>query len=111
MTTSVLYEIAETLQAARLKLPIDLTLDFTDLIATVSEFVPIRGLDRGCRDEDDDRLVETAVNGRAAFLVTRDRDILADPHVVAELAKRHCNVVTVDEFAMMLPYSEPEPLG
>lgn len=70
VTTSVLYEIAETLQAPRLGLPIEFAIDFVDVVATLSEFVPIRGLDMGCRDEDDDRLVETAINGRAFSLVT-----------------------------------------
>jgi putative PIN family toxin of toxin-antitoxin system len=73
MTTLVLYEVSEKLQTPRLRLPIDFSIDFVDVVATLSEFVPIRGLDMGCRDEDDDRLVETAINGRASVLVTRDK--------------------------------------
>jgi hypothetical protein len=62
MTPSVLYEIAEKLQTPRLGLPIDLRIDFVDLVGTLSEFVPTRRLDIGCRDEDNDRLVETGAN-------------------------------------------------
>ncbi len=106
MTTPVLYEIAEKLQTPRLKLPIDFAIDFVDVIAALSEFVPIRGLDMGCRDEDDDRLVETAINGRATVFVTRDKDILDDTHIVAELERRGCTVMDVDSFAATLSRSE-----
>ncbi len=106
MTTSVLYEIAEKLQTPRLGLPIDFTIDFVDIVATFSEFVPTRGLDMGCRDEDDDRLVETAINGRAYALVTRDKDLLDDALIVRELKKRGCAVMPIGAFASFLNANE-----
>ena len=30
----------------------------------------------GCRDPDDDKLLETALIGDAAYLITRDQDLL-----------------------------------
>ena len=35
------------------------------------------GVDRGCRDSDDDKLLETALMGEADCLITGDRDLLA----------------------------------
>ena len=109
-TTTLWYEIAEKLQSPRLGLPIDFTLDFVDALAAMSEFVPIRGLDMGCRDDDDDRLVETAINGRADALVTRDKDILDDQHITAELAKRGCSVMGVEGLRTLLNREHAHPV-
>ena len=43
----------------------------------VSEWVSISGATLGCRDPDDDKLLETALLGEADCLVTGDRDLLA----------------------------------
>ena len=40
----------------------------------------------------------TAINGRADALVTRDKDLLDDEHIAAELAKRGCAVMRVEGF-------------
>ena len=42
----------------------------------VSERVSITGARMGCRDPDDDTLLETAMMGEAGCLVTGDRDLL-----------------------------------
>ena len=42
----------------------------------VSERVSITGARMGCRDPDDDKLLETAMMGEAGCLVTGDRDLL-----------------------------------
>jgi putative PIN family toxin of toxin-antitoxin system len=108
-TTTLIYELAETIQVPRLALPVDFTFDFVDVVAAMSEFVPIRGLDMGCRDEDDDRLVETAVNGHAHALVSRDKDILEDDLIRRELEKRGCRVMSTDALAEWLRSSQPSP--
>lgn len=46
------------------------------LLEPVSEWVSIAGVKLGCRDPDDDRLLETALMGEADCLVTGDRDLL-----------------------------------
>ncbi|MYF08683.1 MAG: putative toxin-antitoxin system toxin component, PIN family [Rhodospirillaceae bacterium] len=43
----------------------------------VSERVAIVGAKLGCRDPDDDKLLETALMGNADCLVTGDGDLLA----------------------------------
>ncbi len=46
-------------------------------LESVSEWVSITGAKLGCRDPDDDKLLETALLGEANCLVTGDRDLLA----------------------------------
>ena len=45
-------------------------------LEAVSEWVPIVGAKLGCRDPDDDKLLETALMGAADCLATGDRDLL-----------------------------------
>ena len=45
-------------------------------LKTVSAWVSITGAKMGCRDPDDDMLLETALLGDADCLVTGDRDLL-----------------------------------
>ena len=45
-------------------------------LEAVSEWVWIAGAKLGCRDPDDDKLLETALMGEADCLVTVDRDLL-----------------------------------
>ena len=46
-------------------------------LVVVSEWVSITGAKLGCRDPDDDKLLETALVGEADCLITGDRDLLA----------------------------------
>ncbi|WP_419947752.1 putative toxin-antitoxin system toxin component, PIN family [Candidatus Palauibacter sp.] len=50
---------------------------FVGLLAAVAEWVPIAGARLGCRDPADDKILETALMGRADHLVTGDADLLA----------------------------------
>ena len=45
-------------------------------LEAVAEWVSIVGARMGCRDQGDDKLLETALMGRAGCLVTGDRDLL-----------------------------------
>ena len=45
-------------------------------LVVVSERVSITGAKLGCRDRDDDKLLETALMGEADCLITGDRDLL-----------------------------------
>ena len=46
-------------------------------LEAVSEWVAIAGAKLGCRDPDDDKLLETTLMGNADCLVTGDGDLLA----------------------------------
>ncbi len=50
---------------------------FVALAAAVADWVPIAGASLGCRDPTDDKILETALMGRADHLVTGDGDLLA----------------------------------
>lgn len=45
-------------------------------LQAVSEWISITGAKLGCRDPDDDKILETALMGDADLLVTGDRDLL-----------------------------------
>lgn len=49
---------------------------FLAQLDAVSEWVAITGARMGCRDPDDDKLLETAMTGDADCLITGDRDPL-----------------------------------
>ncbi|MCY4060492.1 MAG: putative toxin-antitoxin system toxin component, PIN family [Gammaproteobacteria bacterium] len=49
---------------------------FLAQLTMVAEWVSIAGSKLGCRDPDDDKLLETALAGDADCLVTGDRDLL-----------------------------------
>ena len=50
---------------------------FAAQLRAVSEFVPIAGARLGCRDPDDDKVLETALMEDASCIVTGDHDLLA----------------------------------
>ncbi len=50
---------------------------FVALLAAVAEWVPIAGARLGCRDPTVDKILETALMGRADHLVTGDGNLLA----------------------------------
>ena len=49
---------------------------FLAQLEAVSEWVSITGAKLGCRDPEDDKILETALMGEADCLVTGDRDLL-----------------------------------
>ena len=49
---------------------------FLELLVRESEFVEITESVQVCRDPKDDRILELAVNGGAAYIVTGDADLL-----------------------------------
>lgn len=46
-------------------------------IASISELVPLTGRNFNLRDQDDNRVLETAVVGNCNYLVTGDKDLLS----------------------------------
>jgi putative PIN family toxin of toxin-antitoxin system len=50
---------------------------FLGQLGAVAELVPIIQLVRECRDPNDDKFLEVALNGRADVIVTGDEDLLA----------------------------------
>lgn len=95
----LLFELAATLQKPRLATKYRLSeadaVEFMELVGSMAtEIVPIRALDFGVRDPKDSKVVETAYNSRAKFIVARDRDF-DDESVRRMLEKRGIRVVDV----------------
>jgi putative PIN family toxin of toxin-antitoxin system len=81
---------------------------FADAIAGMSTFVDVYNVPMGCRDPDDDKVIETAMNANADFVVSNDADVHA-PSAQYAIAKtgigirsRPIRVVTLDEFVAEL---------
>lgn len=68
------------------------------LLRERAEVVSVSGALHLCRDPDDDMVIETALNGRADALVTRDDDLKGASEVAAALAERGVAVLTVRLF-------------
>jgi uncharacterized protein len=97
----LLAEVAEVLTRPRFARRYGITAaDAHDLVALLrerGELVSVTGDVRLCRDPDDDVVIETALNGGADALVTRDDD-LKGPDMTAILAERVIAVLTVRRF-------------
>ncbi|MBI4491171.1 MAG: putative toxin-antitoxin system toxin component, PIN family [Chloroflexi bacterium] len=79
--------------------------DVSDLVGLLREradVVTVTGAVPLCRDPSDDMLIETALNGRADTLVTRDDDLKGAPDVAAILGERGVAVLTVRRFLAAL---------
>ncbi len=75
--------------------------DIAELVALLVEkanIVEVSGSVRLCRDPDDDVVLETAVNGQADVIVSRDEDLSRDLDLVALLEERGIRVLTVRHF-------------
>lgn len=75
---------------------------FVQEIASAASFVSVSGSIKLCRDPDDDLVLETAVVGRASYLVSRDEDVTRDRAVMNQLERRGVRVVTVSQFLAIL---------
>ncbi len=64
--------------------------------------VEVTGTLRLCRDPTDNMVVETAVNGQADALVSRDDDLKGAADLIANLEQRGIAVLTVRRFLAAL---------
>lgn len=73
------------------------------------ELAEVTGRVRLCRDPRDDMFIETAINGRADVLASRDDDLKRAPEVAAILAAQGVRVLTVQRFLDALGEERPQP--
>lgn len=64
--------------------------------------VEITGNFQLCRDPKDNMFLETAISGKAKYLVTRDDDIKRDLILMEELSKHGVKVITVSQFLKII---------
>ncbi len=102
----LLAEVAEVLARPRIAEKYGVTQrDTTELVALLAEkaeMVSVTGGVHLCRDPEDDIVIETARNGRAEALVTRDDDLKSDWDLVKLLAADGIDVLSVRRFLAAL---------
>ena len=102
ISTPLLAELAEVLARPRLQNKYRYSTDeltaYLRLIATLATLVPVTGELSLCRDPDDDILLETAIVGKAAQVVSRDEDITRDTDLFGHLEKYRITTVTLNRF-------------
>ena len=64
-------------------------------VAAVVQLVPIPGELKLCRDPNDDVILETAIQGNAAYVVSRDEDMTRDLDLIETLRERGIETITV----------------
>ena len=98
----LLVELAAVLARPRFTRRFDVTPDkLADLLAVLRDeasIVEVTGAVRVCRDPKDDMVIETAINGGADVLVSRDDDLKRAPEVAEALAEHGIRVLTVQHF-------------
>ena len=76
-------------------------------VAAVVQLVPISGDLRLCRDPDDDIILETAIQGKATYVVSRDEDMTRDLDLIDALRERGIEAITVQRLIDRLRLDAP----
>lgn len=58
-----------------------------------------------CRDPDDNVIIETAIRGKAKYLVTGDKDITEDKKVMSFLSRHGVTVISLSKFLSLISRS------
>lgn len=102
ISESMIEELADVLSRSRIRNKYDISEDdIKELLVLLEEHaedVSISGDINICRDKDDDFVIETAVKGKAEYLVTRDDDIKFDETISSFLAKHGVTVISLSKF-------------
>lgn len=98
----IIAEIADVLSRPRIKDKYGITeadiLELLILIEERCEHVLLSGGVNVCRDPEDNSIIETAMKGQAAYIVTRDDDIKFDKSVEAFLARNNTRPISIANF-------------
>jgi len=73
---------------------------FVQMVSAVARLVPVSGGLGICRDPDDDVLLETALAGRATYVVSRDEDVTRDIELVRQFEGQGVQLITVSRFLL-----------
>lgn len=102
----LLEELADVLNRPRIREKYDVTPEDIEEILTLieerSEYVLLSGDIEICRDKDDNLIIETAVKGKAGYLVTRDDDVKFDKEVSDFLSNYDISVTSVAKFLNLI---------
>lgn len=102
LSDQLLDEVLRVVRRPRIRRRIELNDDdITEFIGTIREraiTARISGSLQLCRDPKDDLVIETAIVGGAAYLVSRDEDLTRDLNLVRVLQAHGVEVLTVARF-------------
>lgn len=102
----ILVEIAEVLVRPRIRNKYGITEDdIRELLILIEEKAEHTDLSNDviiCRDKNDNLIIETAIKGKAGFLVTRDDDIKFDEKTSSFLKKRGVTVISISKFLSLM---------
>ena len=73
-----------------------------DSIAAMAERITLKGDIQICRDPDDNVIIETAVRGKAGYLITGDKDIADDKNVLSFLSNHGVTVISLSKFLALI---------
>jgi putative PIN family toxin of toxin-antitoxin system len=72
------------------------------LIKDKAERVTLIGSVTLCRDPDDNIIIETAVRGKAKYLITGDKDITEDKKVSSFLSRHGVTIISLSKFLELI---------
>jgi putative PIN family toxin of toxin-antitoxin system len=102
----IIAEIADVLSRPRIKDKYGITdadiLELLILIEERCEHILLTGDVRICRDPEDNSVIETAINGQAAYIITRDDDIKFDKNVEVFLTQNKITPISTARFLKMI---------
>ena len=109
ISVSMLEELADVLNRPKIKDKFKIEEEdiakLLFLIEDRAEDVNISGNVTICRDKDDDIIIETAIKGKAEYLVTRDDDIKFDRKVSSFLSQDGVTVISLSKFLSLISKS------
>ena len=79
LSAVTLTELASTIGRSKFDryASLDSRREFVAFVSSIGHFVTIRRTVRACRDVEDDKFLDVAINGTARFVVTGDADLLS----------------------------------
>lgn len=102
----ILEEIADVLSRPRIRDKYEISEGVIEELLTLvearAESVSLSGIIDICRDKDDNFIIETAINGNAQYIVSRDDDIKFNKEVTQFLLPYGISVTTVRNFIRLI---------
>jgi len=108
ISTELLAELAEVLVRPRLRIKYGYSHEevtvYLRSLTELASIVKVTGRLNLCRDPDDNILIETAVLGQAAYIVSRDQDVVRDTKVIQYLESHGIQTMTISRFLRELEH-------
>lgn len=77
----------------------------SDLVTSIkdkAERLTLRSGIELCRDPDDNIILETAISGKAKYLITGDKDITDDKRILSFLSQHGVSVISMSKFLNLI---------